>query len=608
VEDGFVALDHQLNFTFVNNRGGELLGYKPEKLVGMNYFDAFPEAHGTRFAHAYQRALRTQKSEQLVEYYAPWDRWFENRINPSQQGLTIYFSEVTERKRAEDSMRRSEERYRLISDVVSDYVFSTTLKDDGSLELNWAAGAFEALTGYTQDEYVARGGWHAALYPDDVEIDNRDIERLRDNQKVVTEVRTIRKDGDIRWVRVYAQPVWDDDLQQLSGIYGAVQDITDRKQTEEALRQSELRHRTLVNAIPDIMFRVRRDGTILDYSAKQIESLYVSPDTFLGKTLQAVLPDEIASVCLAAAEDALESGEQQIIEYKLPTGGAERYFEARVEANSNADEAIFIIRDITERNIAEEQIRLLNASLEQRVEERTAELLAANKELEAFSYSVSHDLRAPLRAIDGYTTMFMQSYLPELDPEGTRLLNIIRDSTHHMGDLIEDLLRLSRISRDGMRKSLVDMTQMARSVFEELSALDMERTIRFSLADLPDASCDPSLMHLVWSNLIANAIKFTSKVSDAGVEIGVQLVNGENAYFVRDNGAGFDMRYKDKLFGVFQRLHGQEEYQGTGVGLALAARVIHRHGGNVWAEGAIDKGATFYFTLPRAITPSPSSP
>jgi light-regulated signal transduction histidine kinase (bacteriophytochrome) len=245
-----------------------------------------------------------------------------------------------------------------------------------------------------------------------------------------------------------------------------------------------------------------------------------------------------------------------------------------------------VTRDITERKQAEQEILL-----------RTAELEAANKELEAFSYSVSHDLRAPLRAIDGFSQALLEDYGGRLDATGQDYLRRVRSATQRMGVLIDDLLNLSRVARAEMRREPVDMSQMAKTIAADLRSAQPERQVDIAISPRLQAEGDSRLMRVVLENLIGNAWKFTSKRESAQIEFGATQSNGTKAFFVRDNGAGFDQAHADRLFGAFQRLHGMNEFPGTGIGLATVQRIIHRHGGRVWAEGEVNKGATIYFTL-----------
>jgi signal transduction histidine kinase len=245
------------------------------------------------------------------------------------------------------------------------------------------------------------------------------------------------------------------------------------------------------------------------------------------------------------------------------------------------------------------EVQSFNQKLEAMVAARTRELEAANRELESFSYSVSHDLRAPLRSIHGYMNIFEEEYGGKLDDEATRLISIIQHNARRMGQLIDDLLSFSRLGRKELMKGTISMEDMVDSIWEELRREQDGRDIEFNRAPLPPAFADSVTMRHVWTNLLSNALKYTGHKPKAVIEVGGSVEGDRVLYFVRDNGSGFDMRYYEKLFGVFQRLHSQEEFEGTGVGLAIVQRILHRHGGTIWADARPDEGATFYFALPR---------
>jgi PAS domain S-box-containing protein len=403
---------------------------------------------------------------------------------------------------------------------------------------------------------------------------------------------------------------WDVIVTPIRGTDGHVQrllsisrDILRQREAEEALQKSERYFRGLADAMPQIVWAADPDGSIDYYNKRWFDytgTTYKPNEAWTQAQL--LHPDDVQK-CSRSWTQAFTTGEPYQTEYRLKraSDGTYRWHLGRALALRN--DAGQIVRwfgtstDINDQKQAETEIHELNGTLEQRVTERTSQLEAANKEMEAFSYSVSHDLRAPLRAINGFAGIVLEEFSSQVPEKGREYLERVRAGGKRMGELIDDLLAFSRLSRQSVNRRTVNSDEIVQNVLEELKPQHEDREIEWQIKDLPSCEGDPVLLKQVWVNLLSNAVKYTRGREPASVEIGCTCENGENIFFVRDNGAGFDMQYSNKLFGVFQRLHRSDEFEGTGVGLAIVRRVVQRHGGRVWAEAAVNRGATFYFTL-----------
>lgn len=376
---------------------------------------------------------------------------------------------------------------------------------------------------------------------------------------------------------------------------------------EDALRQSEERFRQVAASISDHVYLTELTASgewINRFKSPNLEKLVKYPikkftDDWNFWLTDVMHPDDLPNALAQVAR--LERGEASETEYRLRRADGEIIWvrdSARVEQKGFSKLIYGVISNITERKQAEAEIYRLNAELEERVQQRTAELQLLNHELESFSYSVSHDLRAPLRAINGFSHMLQNEYASQLPQPGLEMLNSVRASAERMNQLIEDLLRFSRSSRQPLNIQTVQTLAVVQHSLEILQAEQGGRQVEVVIGDLPPCQADQSLLLQVWTNLLSNAFKYTGNRQMARVEVGCEPGENGNIYFVKDNGVGFDMRYADRLFGVFQRLHNEAEFEGTGVGLALVQRIIQRHGGRIWAESQPDIGAAFYFFLP----------
>ena len=393
------------------------------------------------------------------------------------------------------------------------------------------------------------------------------------------------------------------ELSQLAYAFDRMADSLQERDKE--LREAESRYRTLVEQAPAITYIARLNpASSALYISPQIQSLGFSPEEWIAdpeRWVKQIHSDDRVRVLEHLARTHANQEPFQV-EYRIISRDGEVHWfrdQAALVRGSAGEPLYFegILLDITDRKRAEEEIRNLNANLEQRVQDRTQELLVVNQELEAFSYSVSHDLRTPVASAQNLARLILETYGSQIPADCLRSLKLIDENMKMMDRLITDLLDLARTTRQPLVKQTVIPTDLVKQLVEELRSLYEGRKVEFVIDEMPRCEADPGLARQVFVNLLSNAIKFTRAREVARIEVGYGPANGERAYFVKDNGVGFDEQSADRLFGAFQRLHSEDEYEGSGIGLAIVARIIHRHGGRIWAEGQVEQGATFYFVL-----------
>jgi len=486
--------------------------------------------------------------------------------------------------------RVAEERLRLLVGSVRDYAIY--LVDPAGYVKSWNAGA-ERIKGYAPPEII---GQHFARFftPEDVAAGRPAavLHTAATEGRYEEENWRVRKDGSRFWADVVITAVRDD-RGALLGFAKVTRDLTERKLAEQALRASEERFRILAVTANDAILSADRHGDITYFNPGAERIFGLRAEEVIGQPLTALMPERFREAHRAGLARYVATGEARVIGKTVELAGqrkdgTEFPLELSLATWKQGADVAFtaIIRDITARKEAEDTLRRYASQLE-----------AANTELEAFSYSVSHDLRAPLRSLDGFSQALLEDYHDRLDDAGRDFLQRVRGASQRMGTLIDDLLSLSRVTRGELQVGEVDLSALAAAAAADLKKSDPARAVTFAIAPDLVVRADAGLMRIVLQNLLGNAWKFTGKRSSARVEVGSMAHDGRRAFFVRDDGAGFDMAYADKLFGAFQRLHAAAEFPGSGIGLATVQRIIHRHGGEVWAEGAPDRGATFYFTL-----------
>lgn len=513
----------------------------------------------------------------------------------------VVFLDITETKQIEKELKESEDKFKYVFD--NSLMGKSITLPTGEISVN---DAFCEMLGYSPEE-LSKAKWQDISFPDDIEMTEEIVGSILAGRTKSAQFikRYVHKNGSVVWANVGTALRRDENDNPLYFIT-SVNDITEILEAERRIRESENRFTLAMKASNDGLY---------DWNL-ETNDIYYSPGwkKMLGYEDHELPNDLTMWEKSTEKEDVKKSWEMQ---QKLISGQIDRFVlefkmkhkkghwvdilsraEAVFNENGKAIRIVGTHTDVTQRKLAEEEIRTLNAELEQRVLDRTAQLEAANKELETFSYSVSHDLRAPLRAVHGYTQILLDEYEQVLDDEGKRLCGIISSGATQMGALIDDLLSFSRVGRSSLHPSSLDMRSLVVSIIAEISGEN--GSVNFKVGKLHKVYADANLIRLVWDNLISNAIKYSSKKELSEISIDSNVEADMIVYSIKDNGVGFDMQYVNKLFGIFQRLHSESEFEGNGVGLANVKRIISRHNGRIWAEGEVDKGATFWFSLPAA--------
>lgn len=608
--DPLVTISAEGKITDVNEATVRTTGVAREKLIGTDFSDYFTEPESAResyrrvfargFVTDYPLTIR-QRDGKLIDVF--YNASLYRDVRENVLGVVAVARDVTEFRRV---MRELAETTNLLNNILQSSIkYSIIGIDFDRRILSWNEGARRNY-GYEAEEVLGKD-LSILHVPEDVKSGavDRLVGEAYEKGLAEGEFQRRRKDGS----RFFASVVVtrrNDPSGRPIGYLLMSDDLSEKKRAAQKLQASESRLSTLINSLPQRVCLKDLGSHYIFGNRAYTADLGITPEALVGKNDYAFYPKELADKYRADDRRVLASGQAEQFEEAYLLNNVERIVQTTKvpvrDADGKTTGLLVIWWDITEGKRIEAELGAYREGLERRTAALTAaneNLQALNRELEAFSYSVSHDLRAPLRAIDGYGQALIEDFADKLGEEGNNHLARIRSATQRMALMIDELLKLARISRGELEYQAVDLSAMARSVVAELRETAPERRVECVVADGIVAHGDARLLRTVLENLLGNAWKFTGKKAQARIEFGAALRDGEPVFFVRDDGAGFDMAYANKLFGAFQRLHAEAEFPGVGIGLAIVQRVILRHGGRVWAQGATGKGATFSFTLPE---------
>jgi PAS domain S-box-containing protein len=588
----------------------KMFGWEPRDLEGTSVLEHMHPDEAESVLKQVQEAvlkhLPTIRQEFRIRCLNGEYKWLESETRLLYDAADVFegcvfgIRDITGRRQAEDAFNREHNLLRTVIDNLPVAVYAKDVRLRTTLTNRAEADRIGLRGGSDAPPYgLAAPDWREKFREEDRRV-------LEQGEQILDqEIQMTDPQGQPRTLLASRLPLRDPE-DRIIGLVGIGMDITRLKRTEQELFRERTFLRTVIDTTPNLICVKNSDGSFALANRAVAEVYGSTPEEMIGKKVsECAHPPKESDHQLGLDREVLSSQTPETIpEEKLTfADGKERWFTVIKtplrEVAGPSDKVLSVSMEITERKKAEEEIRRLNAELEYRVDERTAQLEAANKELEAFAYSVSHDLRAPLRSIDGFGQALQEDCAAGLDEQGQDFLQRIRAASKRMGLLIDDLLELSRLTRGDLHRQKLDLTDMARRVLEDLRSAEADRTVECIIAEKLTAQGDERLIHSVLENLLGNAWKFTSRRRETKIQFGsVRAPQGGTTFFVKDNGAGFSMDHVGKLFQAFQRLHTIQEFPGNGIGLATVQRIIHRHGGKVWAEGEPEQGATFFFTLP----------